>query len=167
MSKHLTLHRLEVLAEHAFWQSSDHNGQLRLTKGFAFVSGNEDVTVATCPDIFLTILWILQNARQNAKIKDAKRLESGELQQVLLTPEVFSRYDDGIIQGAFAQPYRLSSITALTKPTVHQWQISFCGLFKVMGLSAVKQLWSLSPPLRLERSVSAKKPMKNCEPISN
>ena len=89
------------LAEHAFWQSSDHHGQLRLTKGFAFVSGNEDVTVATCPDIFLTILWILQNARQNAKIKDAKRLESGELHQVLLTPEVFSRYDDGIIQGAF------------------------------------------------------------------
>lgn len=89
------------LTGHAFWQSSDHKGEMRLTKGFAFVSGTQDVTVAACVDIFLTILWILQNARENAKIKDAKRLESGELQQVLLTPEVFSRYDDGIIQGAF------------------------------------------------------------------
>lgn len=89
------------LADHAFWQSSDHRGPMRLTKGFAFVSGTKDVTVAACTDIFLTILWVLQNARENAKIKDAKRLESGELQQVLLSPEVFSRYDDGIIQGAF------------------------------------------------------------------
>lgn len=91
----------EGLSDHAFWQSSYHEGQMRLTKGFAFVSGDRDVTVADCSDIFLTILWILQNARENAKIKDAKRLESGELEQVLLSPEVFSRYDDGIIQGAF------------------------------------------------------------------
>lgn len=89
------------LSDQAFWPSSHHSGQMRLTKGFAFVSGDRDVTVATCVDIFLTILWVLQNARQNAKIKDAKRLESGELQQVLLSPEIFSRYDDGIIQGAF------------------------------------------------------------------
>ena len=55
-------------------------------------------------------MWILQHARENANIKDEKRLESGELHQVLLTPEVFSRYDDGIIQGAFlraAQPTEL------------------------------------------------------------
>jgi len=74
---------------------------MKLTKGFASVSGDNDVTVATCTDIFLTILWILQNARESAKIADSKRLESGELQQVLLSPEIFSRYDDGIIQGAF------------------------------------------------------------------
>lgn len=54
-----------------------------------------------CTDIFLTILWILQNARDSAKIDQSKRLESGELQQVLLSPEIFSRYYDGIIQGAF------------------------------------------------------------------
>lgn len=71
------------LSDHSFWQSSYHPGQMRLTKGFAFVSGDKDVTVAACVDIFLTILWVLQNARENAKIKDAKRLESGELQQVL------------------------------------------------------------------------------------
>ena len=89
------------LSDHAFWQSSYHPCEMRLTKGFAFVSGDGDVTVAACADIFLTILWVLQNARENAKIKDVKRLESGELQQVLLSPEIFSRYDDGIIQGAF------------------------------------------------------------------
>lgn len=89
------------LSDQAFWPSSYQPGQMKLTKGFAFVSGDNDVTVATCTDIFLTILWILQNARESAKIADSKRLESGELQQVLLSPEIFSRYDDGIIQGAF------------------------------------------------------------------
>lgn len=34
-------------------------------------------------------------------MQNAKRLESGELQQVLLSPEVFSRFDDGVIQAAF------------------------------------------------------------------
>lgn len=89
------------LSDQAFWPSSYQPGQMKLTKGFAFVSGDKDVTVAACTDIFLTILWILQNARESAKIADSKRLESGELQQVLLSPEIFSRYDDGIIQGAF------------------------------------------------------------------
>lgn len=89
------------LSDQAFWPSSYQPGQMKLTKGFAFVNGDNDVTVATCTDIFLTILWILQNARESAKIADSKRLESGELQQVLLSPEIFSRYDDGIIQGAF------------------------------------------------------------------
>ncbi|RMS24806.1 hypothetical protein [Pseudomonas syringae] len=89
------------LSEDAFWPSSYLPGQMKLTKGFAFVSGDNDVTIAACTDIFLTILWILQNAREGAKIDQSKRLESGELQQVLLSPEIFSRYDDGIIQGAF------------------------------------------------------------------
>lgn len=89
------------LSVHAFWPSSFTKEEMKLTDGFAFVNGKEDVKKASTVDIFLTILWILQNAREGAKIKDAKRLESGELQQVLLTPDVFSRYDDGIIQAAF------------------------------------------------------------------
>ncbi|MBD8605164.1 hypothetical protein IFT80_21230 [Pseudomonas sp. CFBP 8771] len=108
------------LSDHAFWPSSYHPGQMMLTKGFAFVSNLKDVTVAACTDIFLTILWILQNARENAKIDDSKRLESGELQQVLLSPEVFSRYDDGIIQGAFlraALPTELDYSTHETHST--------------------------------------------------
>jgi hypothetical protein len=89
------------LEDQVFWDSSFRNTQMILSRGFAFVDGSQSVEAASCVDIFLTIHWILQNARDSAKINDAKRLESGELQQVLLTPEVFSRYDDGIIQGAF------------------------------------------------------------------
>lgn len=89
------------LSVQAFWPSSFTKEEMKLTDGFVFVSGKEDVKKASTVDIFLTILWILQNAREGAKVKDAKRLESGELQQVLLTPDVFSRYDDGIIQAAF------------------------------------------------------------------
>lgn len=97
----LTADEASGLVAQAFWPSSFTNLEMKLTDGFAFVNGKEDVKKASTVDIFLTILWILQNAREGAKIKDAKRLESGELQQVLLTPDVFSRYDDGIIQSAF------------------------------------------------------------------
>ncbi|MBK5551878.1 hypothetical protein JFU49_16580 [Pseudomonas sp. TH03] len=96
---------LHGLAMNPFWPSSHTDQPMKLTRGFAFVDGKPDgktdVTVATTTDIFLTILWILQNARQSEKVANAKRLESGELQQVLLSPEVFSRFDDGIIQASF------------------------------------------------------------------
>ncbi|MEN5033852.1 hypothetical protein [Pseudomonas sp. TWI929] len=93
------------LALNPFWPSSQTGEPMGLARGFAFVDGKPDgktdVTVATSTDIFLTILWILQNARYGEKVANAKRLESGELQQVLLSPEVFSRFDDGVIQAAF------------------------------------------------------------------
>ncbi|VVQ32535.1 hypothetical protein [Pseudomonas fluorescens] len=84
-----------------FWPSSNTDQPMKLSRGFAFVDDKEGVTDATSTDIYLTILWILQNARYSEKVENAKRLESGELQQVLLSPEVFSRFDDGVIQGAF------------------------------------------------------------------
>lgn len=89
------------LGLHPFWPSSCTNQPMTLSRGFAFVDGKKDVRVASSTDIYLTILWILQNARYSDKVQNAKRLESGELQQVLLSPEVFSRFDDGVIQAAF------------------------------------------------------------------
>jgi hypothetical protein len=89
------------LGLHPFWPSSHTGEPMTLSRGFAFVDGKEDVRGATSTDIFLTILWILQNARYSGKVQNTKRLESGELQQVLLSPEVFSRFDDGVIQAAF------------------------------------------------------------------
>lgn len=86
---------------HPFWPSSATNEPMRLSPGFAFVTGAKDVTQASAADVFLTILWVLQYARESLKIDDEKRLASAELQQVLLSPEVFARYDDGIIQSAF------------------------------------------------------------------
>lgn len=89
------------LGDHPFWQSSNTAQPMRISRGFAFVDTEKDVRDATSTDIFLTILWILQNARYNSKVQNAKRLESGELQQVLLSPDLFSRFDDGVIQAAF------------------------------------------------------------------
>lgn len=89
------------LGQHPFWPSSYTGEPMTLSRGFAFVDGTEDVRIATSTDIYLTILWILQNARHSDKVQNAKRLESGELQQVLLSPDVFSRFDDGVIQAAF------------------------------------------------------------------
>ncbi|HCP28711.1 hypothetical protein [Pseudomonas fulva] len=89
------------LGQHPFWPSSHTGRPMTLSRGFAFVDGKKNVTGASSTDIYLTILWILQNARYSDKVQSAKRLESGELQQVLLSPEVFSRFDDGVIQAAF------------------------------------------------------------------
>lgn len=89
------------MKDHPFWPSTYSQAPMKISKGFAFVNGEKDVRVATSTDIFLTILWILQNARYSSKLKDFKRLQSGELQQVLISPELFSRFDDGVIQAAF------------------------------------------------------------------
>ncbi|MBK5003876.1 hypothetical protein [Pseudomonas sp. S32] len=89
------------LGLHPFWPSSHTGDPMTLSRGFAFVDGKKDVRGSTSTDIYLTILWILQNARYSDKVQTAKRLESGELQQVLLSPDVFSRFDDGVIQAAF------------------------------------------------------------------
>lgn len=89
------------LGENPFWPSSRTDEPMAISRGFAFVDTEKDVKDATSTDIFLTILWILQSARYSSKVQNAKRLESGELQQVLLSPELFSRFDDGVIQAAF------------------------------------------------------------------
>jgi hypothetical protein len=97
---------IQGLAMNPFWPSSQTDQPMKLTRGFAFVDGKPgdgktSLTVASSTDVFLAILWILQNARYGEKIANTKRLEPGELQQVLLSPEVFSRFDDGVIQSAF------------------------------------------------------------------
>ena len=89
------------LSNDPFWRSSQTKAPMKISRGFAFVDTGGDVRDASSTDIFLTILWILQNARYSSKVQNAKRLESGELQQVLLSPELFSRFDDGVIQAAF------------------------------------------------------------------
>lgn len=89
------------LIESAFWRSSRTDKPMTITKGFAFVDDKTDVKSSSSVEIFLTINWVLQNARQSVKVGEGKKLASIELQQVLLSPEVFSRYDDGVIQAAF------------------------------------------------------------------
>ncbi|WP_421523378.1 hypothetical protein [Pseudomonas yamanorum] len=89
------------LLDTAFWPSSETKKSMKITRGFAFVSDKTNVTSSSCADIFATINWVLQNARQSAKVEEGRKLLSVELQQVLLSPEVFSRFDDGIIQAAF------------------------------------------------------------------
>lgn len=100
-AKELKIPADSSLTQFAFWRSSHTGKPMTITKGFAFVDDKTDVKSSTSVEIFLTINWVLQNARQSAKVEEGKKLASIELQQVLLSPEVFSRYDDGVIQAAF------------------------------------------------------------------
>ncbi|WP_148664563.1 hypothetical protein [Herbaspirillum robiniae] len=52
------------------------------------------------PAVLLTTAAILQQARESKKIAHANRLGTDAFQQVVLDPENFARYNDGVIQAA-------------------------------------------------------------------
>jgi len=52
------------------------------------------------PEVLATIGSILQRAREDATIKDSDRLSSQTFRHILIDPENFSRYNDGLIQSA-------------------------------------------------------------------
>ena len=89
------------LRENAFWDSDDQKGNpLRLRQGFAFASDKLNVGNINAADVYFAMAEILQNARESETISKAKSLTAQELQQVVIDPETFSRFDDGIIQAA-------------------------------------------------------------------
>lgn len=54
----------------------------------------------TTPAVLVTIAAILQRARESADVAQENRLGTDAFQQVVLDPENFARYNDGVIQGA-------------------------------------------------------------------
>lgn len=89
---------IEGLWDNAFYPSSVTSQPLRLRNGFAFADNVSNINNCSAGDVFLIMSWILQHARQSTAIPDSLKLSSDELRQVVISPEIFSRYDDGIIQ---------------------------------------------------------------------
>lgn len=52
------------------------------------------------PAVLLTVAAILQSARESTSIPNSHRLGTEAFQQVVLDPENFGRYNDGVIQAA-------------------------------------------------------------------
>lgn len=74
---------------------------LELRKDFAYwTSGKYNPGAHNGVAVFATACALLQNARENSKLDAEQRLSGVSFQQVVLHPENFARYNDGIIQAA-------------------------------------------------------------------
>lgn len=90
------------LKEKAFFSSSCTNLPLTLRDEFAFwdfeyIGGSSLLLQA---DVYLTICRILQHSRESDRIAHDARLSSEVFQHVVLSPDCFSRFNDGVIQAA-------------------------------------------------------------------
>ncbi|MBU7440265.1 hypothetical protein [Paraburkholderia fungorum] len=78
----------------------DLSQPLRLRPDFAFWHAFYTENQQTTPAVLATIGAILQNAREGKFADERLRLGTDAFQQVILSPENFTRYNDGVIQAA-------------------------------------------------------------------
>ena len=85
--------------------------KLTLQHGFAFWPESLHSKVTSQADVYFTIASVLQALRSNAATPGARALRSGRLQQTLLDPANFGRFNDGVIQASLlraAFPHELN-----------------------------------------------------------
>src|SRR5690606_29381259 len=75
-------------------------GSLQLRKDFAYWPSGYREGADNGPAIFATIAAILQQARDRKFANPEHWLNTDAFQQVVLAPDNFARYNDGIIQAA-------------------------------------------------------------------
>lgn len=73
---------------------------IKLRPDFAYWDFKYDEKLIHTPAVIMTIAAILQNARDSEKLAFENRLSTDAFQQVVLDPENFVRYNDGVIQVA-------------------------------------------------------------------
>lgn len=73
--------------------------RLQLRTGFAYWA--DGYTAQPCqPELLATIGVLLQRAREGSDVPEERRLASRSFRQVMLHPENFARFNDGIVQAA-------------------------------------------------------------------
>jgi hypothetical protein len=101
------------LGENCFWPDLNKNN-LVLREGFAFWKFKyKNAPSAT---VYLTIASVLQRARENNDLSAQDRLYSDEYQSAILSPECFSRFNDGIIQSSILRAARPSELDYSISP---------------------------------------------------
>lgn len=112
----------------------DH--RLRLRPDFVFWGGGYSEGAGHAPMVLLTIGAILQRARTEELLSDNHRLTSEAFQQVVLDPQNFNRYNDGIIQAAILRQAYPSELDYSTLPAE---SLYMAFLLKKMFESRVRQ----------------------------
>jgi hypothetical protein len=88
------LHELALLPH-----GSEVENPMRLRSGFAYWP--ENFQPQPChAEVLATIAVILQRAREHDKLPEERRLSSSSFRHVVLAPENFARFNDGVIQAA-------------------------------------------------------------------
>jgi hypothetical protein len=82
------------------WPKATASSQsMTLRRGFAFWR-NVPPKVDCVAEAIATVAALLQRAREDEKLSDSNRLASDRFRHVLLHPENFARYNDGVLQAA-------------------------------------------------------------------
>lgn len=77
------------------------SSKLILRKDFAYWESNYQAGAIHGPAVLMTVAAVLQHARESREFKnDDHRLSSDTFQQVVIDPENFARYNDGILQAS-------------------------------------------------------------------
>ena len=117
--------RLDVLAGGVngidgplFLPSSKDGSELRATAGFEFWPKKHPIG-RQGQLMFLTIRWVLQQARSLPANHD-RALSKGSFQQVVISPETFGRFNDGIIQAALLRAAEESELDYSGSPELSE-----------------------------------------------
>ncbi|MEM5346071.1 hypothetical protein [Paraburkholderia azotifigens] len=84
--------------------------RLKLRADFAFWTPGYKEEQETSAGVLATIGALLQNAREGKFEDEALRLSTDAFQQVILHPENFTRYNDGVIQAALLRCARIGEL---------------------------------------------------------
>ncbi|KWH42560.1 hypothetical protein WT62_18575 [Burkholderia stagnalis] len=91
--------------------NDDLTEPMKLRLDFAFWDFDYDAqTASTTSSVFAMVGAILQNARENGFKDQSLRLSTDAFQQVILDPENFTRYNDGVIQAALLRCARVGEL---------------------------------------------------------
>ena len=139
--------------------SVDPYSKLTLRPDFAFWDNSYDQVHDHSATVLATLASCLQHAREEYGIPDRHRLYSSALQQVVLDPENFSRFNDGIIQAALlraAYPSELdySSIPDASRRLARFLQRLFQNSHRDQGEASLEFAFALAiGKLKLERNL--------------
>ncbi|WP_177136694.1 hypothetical protein [Hydrogenophaga aromaticivorans] len=75
------------------------DSEMRLRAGFAYWP-NSYAPQPCHPEVIATVAVLLQRAREHEKLSEERRLSSASFRHVVLAPENFTRFNDGVLQAA-------------------------------------------------------------------
>ena len=99
--------------------ANERVGALVLRPGFAFWPEGLVTGVETQADVFATVSSVLQSLR-TAPATAPEALRSGWFRQTLIHPEVFGRFNDGIIQSSFLRAALPSELDYRSEPELSE-----------------------------------------------
>lgn len=110
---------------------------LRLREDFAYWPACYNEGEDSGPAVFATIAAILQRARDGKFAEARDRLNTDAFQQVVLAPENFARYNDGIIQAAMLRAAHPSELDYSREAACSSYMFDF--LLKIFQQSSKRQ----------------------------